>query len=68
MGKKVDSDDLVAAAEVALLLRLSHPRSVTTYLNRYLDFPKLVVGLSASSVRLWRQQDIERWDRPRTQP
>ena len=67
MGEKVDSDDLVGAAEVAAILRLSHPSSVTTYLHRYADFPKPVVDLSASRVRLWRRQDIERWDRQRAQ-
>jgi predicted DNA-binding transcriptional regulator AlpA len=67
VGEKVDSDDLVGAAEVAAILRLSHPSSVTTYLHRYPDFPKPVVDLSASRVRLWRRQDIERWDRQRTE-
>ena len=67
MGEKLDSDDLVGASEVASILRLSHPSSVTTYLHRYGDFPKPVVDLSASRVRLWRRQDIERWDRQRIQ-
>jgi predicted DNA-binding transcriptional regulator AlpA len=66
MGEKVDSDDLVGAAEVAAILRLSHPSSVTTYLRRYADFPRPVVDLTSSRVRLWRRQDIERWDRDRT--
>jgi len=67
MGTKVDSDDLVGAAEVAAILRLSHPSSVTTYLRRYPDFPQPVVDLIASRVRLWRRQDIEKWHRKRTQ-
>jgi len=66
MGETVDPDDLVGAAEVAAILRLSHPSSVTTYLRRYPDFPKPVVDLSSSRVRLWRRQDIERWQRERT--
>lgn len=66
MGEKIDSDDLVGAAEVAAILRLSHPSSVTTYLRRYVDFPKPVVDLSSSRVRLWRRQDIEQWHRSRT--
>jgi predicted DNA-binding transcriptional regulator AlpA len=61
MGAEVDADDLVGAVEVAAILRLSHPSSVTTYLRRYQDFPKPVVDLSASRVRLWRRQDIELW-------
>lgn len=66
MGEKLDSDDLVGAAEVAAILRLSHPSSVTTYLRRYADFPRPVVDLTSSRVRLWRRQDIERWHRDRT--
>lgn len=66
MGAELDADDLVGAAEVAGILRLSHPSSVTTYLHRYQDFPKPVVELSASRVRLWRRQDIEQWHHRRT--
>ncbi len=66
MGAEVDADDLVGAADVAAILRLSHPSSVTTYLHRYQDFPKPVVDLSASRVRLWRRQDIEQWDQRKT--
>jgi len=68
VGAKLDSDDLVGAADVAAILRLSHPSSVTTYMRRYPDFPKPVVNLSASRVRLWRRQDIERWHNDRTTP
>jgi predicted DNA-binding transcriptional regulator AlpA len=66
MGERLDSDDLVGATDVAAILRLSHPSSVTTYLRRYADFPKPVVDLSRSRVRLWRRQDIERWHSDRT--
>lgn len=64
---QVDTDDLVGASEVQAILRLSHPSSVTTYLKRYSDFPRPVVDLSGSRVRLWRRQDIERWHQKRTQ-
>jgi len=62
VGEKVDPDDLIGAAEVQAILRLSHPSSVTTYLKRYSDFPQPVVDLSNSRVRLWRRQDIIRWN------
>lgn len=65
MGKKVDPDDLIGAAEVQAILGLSHPSSVTTYLRRYPDFPAPVVDLSGSRVRLWQRQDIVRWHRDR---
>ena len=60
MGATIDSDDLVGAAEVAAILRLSHPSSSTTYLHRYPDFPMPVLDLSSSRVRLWRRQEIEK--------
>lgn len=66
MGANIDSDDLVGAAEVAALVRLSHPSSSTTYFYRYPDFPTPPVDLSSRRVRLWRRQDIEKWHRKRT--
>jgi hypothetical protein len=65
VGEKVDPDDLIGAAEVQAILRLSHPSSVTTYLKRYTDFPRPVVDLSNSRVRLWKRQDIIRWNAAR---
>ena len=65
MGKKIDPDELIGAAEVQAILRLSHPSSVTTYLKRYPDFPQPVVDLSGSRVRLWQRQDIVRWHEQR---
>jgi len=61
VAEKIDPDDLIGAAEVQAILRLSHPSSVTTYLKRYQDFPQPVVDLSGSRVRLWKRQDIVRW-------
>ena len=65
VGEKVDPGDLIGAAEVQTILRLSHPSSVTTYLKRYPDFPRPVVDVSSSRVRLWRRQDIKRWQEAR---
>jgi predicted DNA-binding transcriptional regulator AlpA len=61
MTPLVDSDDLVGAAEVADILKLSHANSVTTYLNRYADFPRPVVELPKSKVRLWKRSEIRQW-------
>ncbi|MEI2700149.1 MAG: hypothetical protein V9E94_18115 [Microthrixaceae bacterium] len=65
MARMVDPDDLIGAAEVQAILRLSHPSSVTTYLKRYPDFPRPVVDRSDSRVRLWQRQDILRWQQER---
>jgi len=65
VAEKIDPDDLIGAAEVQTILRLSHPSSVTTYLKRYSDFPQPVVDLSGSRVRLWKRQDIVHWHEQR---
>jgi predicted DNA-binding transcriptional regulator AlpA len=57
----VNTDDLIGAAEVAEILGLSHPNSVTTYLRRYPDFPSPVVDLPRSHARLWLRQDVIAW-------
>jgi predicted DNA-binding transcriptional regulator AlpA len=61
MAARVDTRDLVGAAEVAEILGLSHPSSVSTYVKRYSDFPKPVLELPKSRVRLWRRSEIVRW-------
>jgi len=65
VSPKVNTEDLVGAAEVARILGLSHPNSATTYLRRYDDFPKPVVDLAESRVRLWLRPDIEQWAKRR---
>lgn len=65
MAHELDPDDLISASEVQAILKLSHPSSVTTYFRRYSDFPKPVVDLSSSRVRLWKRQDIEKWQKNR---
>lgn len=65
VGAKVDPDNLISAAEVRVILGLSQPNSVTTYVKRYANFPQPVVDLSSSRARLWRRQDIIRWHNAR---
>ncbi len=65
MGRSVDVDNLVSAAEVAEILGLSHHNSVTTYYRRYPDFPKPVVNKSNGRIRLWDRKEIHEWRRRR---
>jgi glutathione-regulated potassium-efflux system ancillary protein KefG len=53
--------DLVDAREVAAMLNLKHPNSVSTYLKRYEDFPSPVYGPGPGHARVWLRLDIERW-------
>ncbi len=61
MGSKVDTKDLVCASEVAELLGLAQHNSVSTYLQRYDDFPVPVVEKSGGHIRLWLRHDIQAW-------
>ena len=54
-------DDLLDAAEVAALLELSSPRSVSTYRARYADFPAPFIEKPSGKCVLWLRQDVERW-------
>ena len=66
MSPKVNTEDLIGAAEVADILGLAHHNSVSTYLRRYEDFPRPVVDLPRSRVRLWLRQDINKWRKQRS--
>ncbi len=68
MSPRVDTEDLVGAAEAADLLGLSHANSVSTYVRRYADFPDPVVELPKSRVRLWKRSEILAWSTKRGRP
>jgi predicted DNA-binding transcriptional regulator AlpA len=57
----VDPRELIASFDVAEILGLAQASSVTTYLRRYDDFPRPVVDIERSHVRLWRRSEIEAW-------
>lgn len=60
----VNTNDLLDAGQVAELLGLAHRNSVTTYLNRYPDFPQPVLVRASGRVRLWHRDDILAWKAP----
>lgn len=64
MGKKVDIDDLIDAAEVARLAGFKSPTAVSVYLSRGV-LPPPVLDRGANRVRLWLRQDIQRWVKAR---
>ena len=61
MAPKVNTEDLIGAAEVARILGLAHHNSVSTYLTRYDDFPRPVVDVAESRIRLWLRPDVVAW-------
>ena len=61
MGRRVDVDELLSAAEVAELLGFSMRQVVSIYARRYEDFPQPVVVKSNGHTQLWAREDIEEY-------
>jgi len=61
MGRKVDADELVGAAEIAQRFGLAHTQAVHTWRRRYSDFPAPVAVLKQAMV--WDWSEVEAWAR-----
>jgi transposase-like protein len=61
MGRKVDVDDLVGAAEIADRLDVAHRETIHVWRRRYPDFPQPVAELRQALI--WSWPDVERWAR-----
>ena len=61
MSPVVDTDELADAQELAVLMKLAHPNSVSTYQRRYPDMPRPVVDLGVGRPKLWLRPEVERW-------
>ena len=59
VGRRIDVDNMVGAAEIAARLGLSHTQTVHTWRRRYPDFPEPVAKLEQALV--WNWPDVERW-------
>ena len=59
MGKNVDVDDLVGAAEIAERLGVKRPHLIHDWRRRYPEFPKPVVELIG--ILLWDWNEVQRW-------
>jgi predicted DNA-binding transcriptional regulator AlpA len=59
VGRKIDLDDLLDAAEVAEALGLASRNVVGVYRGRYPGFPPPVIDRGA--CLLWLRADIEAW-------
>ena len=61
----ISADDLCDAADVAAILGLSSPRSVSVYRSRHADFPRPFVQKASGKCVLWLRADIEAWAKAR---
>lgn len=65
MNPRVDTDDLIDAAEVADLLGLSHRNSVSLYQRRYPDMPRPVIERGGGRTKLWLKSGMAAWQNQR---
>ena len=61
MSPVVRTEDLIDAREVARVLGLAQPNSVSLYQRRYPDTPWPVLNLGPKRPTLWLRQKIEAW-------
>ena len=61
MGRKVDVDQLVGAAEVASRIGLAQAQTVHSWRRRYEGFPEPVAKLKTALI--WNWPDVEGWAR-----
>ncbi len=61
MGRRIDADGLVGAAEIAERLGLAHAEGVHTWRRRHADFPQPVAKLKQAMIWYW--PDVEAWAR-----
>jgi predicted DNA-binding transcriptional regulator AlpA len=66
MGRKVDVDQLVDAAEVARRLGLAGPQVVHNWRRRHADFPSPVARFGHAVVWVW--SDVKAWLRRTGRP
>jgi hypothetical protein len=59
VGKKIDVDYLVGAAEIADRLNLKRPHLIHDWRRRYPEFPRPLVELKG--ILLWDWRDVEMW-------
>ena len=59
MGRQLDADQLVGAAEIAQRLGMSRAQTVYNWRARHDDFPEPVAQLQVALVFYW--PDIEKW-------
>lgn len=59
MGRKIDAEQLVGAAEIAERLHVAQVQTVHLWRRRYEDFPPPVAQLRQAMIWYW--PDIELW-------
>ncbi len=66
MGRTIDADDLVGAAEIAERLGVAQVQTVHTWRRRYPEFPQPVARLRQALI--WSWPDVLAWAEARRSP
>jgi predicted DNA-binding transcriptional regulator AlpA len=66
MGRRIDVDDMIDAADVAKILGLANQKSVHVYAARYADMPKPVLDRGPRRAKLWLRSEVLAWQRRRS--
>jgi glutathione-regulated potassium-efflux system ancillary protein KefG len=61
MGKRIDTDDVIDAQELAELLGLAQRNTVSLYQRRYPSMPRPVIDLGRGRCKLWLRSEVEDW-------
>jgi glutathione-regulated potassium-efflux system ancillary protein KefG len=61
MAPMVNTEQLIDSRQLADLIGLSHPNSVSLYQRRYPDMPRPIVDLGRGRPRLWLKPDVVDW-------
>jgi hypothetical protein len=61
MGRRIEANQLVGAAEIADRLGVAHTQAVHNWRLRHEDFPKPISELEAGLIWYW--PDVEEWAR-----
>ena len=68
MSPLIRTEDLADAQELAALLGLRHPNSVSTYQRRYAEMPRPVLDLGPGRPKLWLRSQVSSWAASRVRP
>jgi glutathione-regulated potassium-efflux system ancillary protein KefG len=61
VGQQIDVEDVIDAREVATILELSHPNTVSLYQRRYDDMPRPVIDMGQGRCKLWLRSEVAHW-------
>lgn len=66
MGRSIDTDDVIDAQALAVILGLAQRNTVSLYQRRYASMPRPVIDLGQGRCKLWLRSEVEEWHSKRS--